>query len=195
MWCARFLDWKHPEMVVTLAHRLKENNYDVQIDMYGTGIEMSKVKSMANALGVEEMVVFKGNVPNAEIICAMQKHDIFLFTSDKNEGWGAVLNEAMSNGCAVVASNAIGSVPFLVKDGENGLIFKSRSVESFYEKVEFLLRHPDERRKMANRAYYTMREVWSPRQAAVNLLSLTDNLKKGKDSSIKEGPCSKALPI
>lgn len=195
MWCARFLDWKHPEMVVTLAHRLKENNYDVQIDMYGTGIEMSKVKSMANALGVEEMVVLKGNVPNAEIISAMQKHDIFLFTSDKNEGWGAVLNEAMSNGCAVVASNAIGSVPFLVKDGENGLIFKFRSVESLYEKVEFLLRHPDECRKMANRAYYTMREVWSPRQAAVNLLSLIDNLQKGKDSSIKEGPCSKALPI
>lgn len=195
MWCARFLDWKHPEMVVKLAHHLKENNYDVQIDMYGTGVEMPKVKSMANALGVEEMVVFKGSVPNAEIISAMQKHDIFLFTSDRNEGWGAVLNEAMSNGCTVVASNAIGSVPFLVKDGENGLIYKSRSVESLYEKVEFLLRHPDERRKMANRAYSTMRDVWSPRQAAVNLLSLIDNLQKGKDSSIKEGPCSKALPI
>lgn len=195
MWCARFLDWKHPEMVVKLAHRLKENNYDVQIDMYGIGVEMSKVKSMASALGVEKMVVFKGNVPNAELLSAMQKHDIFLFTSDRNEGWGAVLNESMSNGCAVVASNAIGSVPFLVKDGENGLIFKSRSVESLYEKVDFLLRHPDERRKMANRAYYTMRDVWSPRQAAVNLLSLIDNLQKGKDSSIKEGPCSKALPI
>ena len=37
MWCARFLKWKHPEMVIQLAHRLKLNNYDVQIDMFGAG--------------------------------------------------------------------------------------------------------------------------------------------------------------
>ena len=49
----------------------------------------------------------------------MEKSEIFLFTSDKGEGWGAVLNESMNSACAVVASHAIGSVPFLLKDGEN----------------------------------------------------------------------------
>ncbi len=37
----------------------------------------------------------------------MERADVFLFTSDFNEGWGAVLNESMNSGCAVVASHAM----------------------------------------------------------------------------------------
>lgn len=48
----------------------------------------------------------------SEVRSYMEKADIYLFTSDFNEGWGAVLNESMNSGCAVVASHAIGSVPF-----------------------------------------------------------------------------------
>ena len=194
MWCARFLDWKHPEMVVKLARRLRENNYDVQIDMYGTGVERSKVESLAIELGVDDMISFKGNVPNENIISAMHKHDIFLFTSDKNEGWGAVLNEAMSNGCTVVASCDIGAVPFLIKDGENGMVFHSKSIYSLFEKVVYLLDHPAKRIEMSLNAYRSMRDLWSPRQAAINFLQLTKNLLAGKDTSIDEGPCSKAYP-
>ena len=34
----------------------------------------------------------------------MEKADIFLFTSDRREGWGAVANEAMNSACALVVS-------------------------------------------------------------------------------------------
>ena len=54
-------------------------------------------------------------MPNAKILQEMRKHEIFLFTSDRNEGWGAVSNESMSNGCMLVGSDGIGSIPFLVK--------------------------------------------------------------------------------
>ena len=195
MWCARFLKWKHPEMVIQLAHRLKLNNYDVQIDMFGAGEEMTKIKALAKELGVDKMVMFKGNAPNEEIIRAMHQHDIFLFTSDRNEGWGAVLNEAMSNGCAVVASNEIGAVPFLVRDGVNGMGFQSRDLNSLYEKVVFLIDHPLVRKDLALKAYQTMKNVWSPKQAASNFLHLSKDLLDGRETSIKEGPCSRALPI
>lgn len=45
----------------------------------------------------------------------MRESHIFIFTSDRGEGWGVVLSEAMANGCTVVASNKIGAAPFLVK--------------------------------------------------------------------------------
>ena len=66
-----------------------------------------------------------GAMPPEEVRRHMEKADIYLFTSDFNEGWGAVLNESMNSGCAVVASHAIGSVPFLIKNGENGLIYEN----------------------------------------------------------------------
>ncbi len=34
---------------------------------------------------------------------------------------GAVANEAMANGCVVVGSHEIGSIPYLIQDLSNGL--------------------------------------------------------------------------
>ena len=69
----------------------------------------------------------------------MVKSQIFLFTSDYNEGWGAVLNEAMNSACAVIASHAIGSVPFLINNKKNGLIYQNGQMEDLYRKVKVLL--------------------------------------------------------
>lgn len=194
LWCARFLNWKHPELPVKLAARLKQRKYEFVIDMYGTGKELEITKNLAKKLGVEDVVNFCGNRPNDEILKEMIRHDIFLFTSDRNEGWGAVLNEAMSNGCAVVGSDEIGSVPFLIEDGVNGLIFKSRNLDSLEEKVVYLIDHPEERSRIAQNAYKTMREVWSPENAAKQLLNLIKAILSGDESLIpKSGPCSKAL--
>lgn len=195
MWCARFLDWKHPELAIKLARRLKDRGYRFQLDMYGTGVEQPSAKQLCQDLDVMDMICFKGNVPNDEILNAMRDHEIFIFTSDRNEGWGAVLNEAMSNGCAVVASNEIGSTPYLVDDGKNGLMFKSNSIDSLYEKVTYLLDHPSRCEEMAIEAYKMMRDIWSPRNAALNFIQLSKDLINGHDTSIEIGPCSKACLI
>lgn len=211
MWCARFLDWKHPELPVFLAKNLKKLGYKFTIDMYGSGEMFERTKALAQDLNVNDVITFCGNVPNEQILDAMRKHEIFLFTSDQNEGWGAVANEAMSNGCVLVGSDAIGSTPFLVKDGENGLLFKSSqtnkgllktklevdelALNSLTKKVEWLLNHPADRKVMAMAAYKSMCEVWSPKNAAHSFLKLVDDLQHGRYSSISEGPCSKATPI
>ena len=192
LWCARFLSWKHPELVIRLAARLKKDGYYVAIDMYGEGVELEKAQKLCDNLNVADIVTFKGNVPNAEIIQAMRQHDIFLFTSDRHEGWGAVLNEAMSNCCTVVASDTIGSAPFLIKDGVNGLLFKSEQIDSLYEKVVYLLKHPDLRQQMAGQGYEDMLHLWNPRHAAESLVRLIDDIQAGRETSIPEGPCSKA---
>lgn len=194
MWCSRFLDWKHPELPVHLAARLKNDGYVFYIDMYGSGEELETTKSLARKLNVEDVVRFCGNLPNKEILQEMRKHSIFLFTSDKGEGWGAVLNESMSNGCAVVASNRIGAVPFLIKDGENGLIFKSENIDSLYSKMKPLLDNKLLCKRLAYNAYETMSKEWSPVQAAIRFLKLCEAIKAGKDTPFAEGPCSKAYP-
>ncbi len=195
MWCARFIDWKHPEFPVLLSYRLKKAGYDFLLDMYGTGDKLESTRSLCEELDVSSSVCFKGYVQNEEIHLAMRQHDIFLFTSDQNEGWGVVLNEAMSNGCTVVASDAIGAVPYLVKDGYNGLSFKSGDINSLFEKVIFLLNNPMERARFSQNAFNTMRNIWSPHHAATNLLKLIEDIQHGRETSITDGPCSKALPV
>lgn len=201
MWCARLLKLKHPELPVILAAKLKKEGYRFVINIYGdeknllpsNKVYSSKdLKSLIDKLGVADVVNMKGSYPNSQILQAMREHDIFLFTSDRNEGWGVVANEAMSNNCCLVSSDAIGSSHYLLNDGVNGFIFKNRSIESLYDKVKYLFDHPLERKIMAERGAQDMFNIWSPKVAAKNLLQLIRDLNNGHQTSIIDGPCSKA---
>lgn len=195
LFVSRFLIWKHPEIPVAMAARLKRQGYDFELNMYGSGPELNKIKKIVEKEDLGEYVHFLGNRPNNEILEEMRVHDIFLFTSDQNEGWGAVVNEAMSNGCAVVASDKIGSVPFLISNNENGLIFKTCSVEDLTEKVKYLLDNPLECKRLGSNAIHTISEVWSPTNAAKSFLSLVEGLNNNNPNIVIEGPCSPASPI
>ena len=192
LWCARFLLFKHPELAIKLAGKLKEDGFHFRLDMIGDGEVRQQAEGLVDALGVKDCVRFLGVMPNEQVLQQMSNHDIFLFTSDRYEGWGAVVNEAMANGCCVVGSDAIGSVPYLVTDGATGMIFKSCDLDSLYEKVKYLLDNPEERQRMAKAGRQRMVELWSPENAAKSLLQLIDDLQQGRYTSILQGPCSKA---
>lgn len=191
MWCARFLKWKHPELPVLMAEKLRQKGHRFVIDFYGSGEEEASIRALASHLGLEDCIHFLGAVPNEQVLQAMRQHDIFLFTSDSNEGWGAVANESMSQGCVLVGSDAIGSIPFLVKHRQNGLMFRSCQVDSLVEEAEWLITHPQEMRRMQRAAVSTMQEIWSPRNAARQFLQLVGDLENGRECSVMEGPGSK----
>lgn len=201
MWCARFLTLKHPELVVALAKSLKDSGLDFHIDVFGDDNNVSrhersffrtKLEELIKSNQVDDRITLRGRVPNNKIIDELRGHQIFLFTSDKKEGWGAVANESMSNGCVLVASDDIGSTPYLIKDGSNGLVFKSCDSLSLSAKLKWLINHPQEMKQMRLNALKTMKTLWNPHNAAVSLLKLIENIQQGLDTSIEEGPCSKA---
>lgn len=199
LWCARFLLLKHPELVIQLAAKLKEDGYDFAIDMYGDEGHLAshdkvyprkKLEELIEKMGVEDVVTLKGSRPNSEILMAMKDGDIFLFTSDRLEGWGAVANESMANGCVLVASDAIGSTHYLVKHKETGMIFRSCDLDSLYEQVKYLLDNPDVRKQISEAGRESMIKLWSPANAAKSLLQLIEDIQAGYETSIVEGPCS-----
>lgn len=192
LWCARFLLLKHPELAVLLAQRLKEAGYDFELNMIGNGDKFESIVRMIDKLEVADVVHLLGNMPNKEVCKQMREHDIFLFTSDQNEGWGAVSNEAMSNGCVLVGSERIGSVPYLISNNKNGMMFKSENLDSLFDKVKFLIVNPQKRLQMSRNGIDTMMNVWSPQNAAKSLTLLINDIMNNKSSVIKDGPCSKA---
>lgn len=192
MWCSRFLSLKHPELPILMAQRLKKEGLRFFLDFYGSGEVEQKSRDMASRLGLDDVVRFHGAIPNDQVLKEMRRHKIFLFTSDRLEGWGAVANEAMSQGCALVGSDAIGSVPYLVENRRNGMIFKSEDVDSLTDCVRTLIENRSLLKDIRHNAVATMQTMWSPAVAARNLLKLIDDIKNGRSCSIMEGPCSKA---
>lgn len=194
LWAGRLLHWKHPEDGVEVAKRLKKNGYDFQLDIIGTGEMEDRLKAMIAEADLADCVRLLGVMKPGEVRDHMEKSGIYLFTSDKREGWGAVLNEAMNSGCAVVASHAIGSVPYLINNEENGLIYKSGDIDSLYEKVRALLDSPEKQETMGRHAYETIVNEWNAEVAAHRLLVLSERILSGEKypDLYERGPCSKA---
>lgn len=197
LWCGRFLDWKHPEDAIYVAKRLKEDRYDFKLKIAGCGdLEDIMVKNVKNNQ-LEKCVQFLGVLKTEEVRDEMEKAGIYLFTSDKQEGWGAVLNEAMNSGCAVVASHAIGAVPYLVEDCKNGYVYESGNKEMLYEKVKFLLENKLEQERLGKAAYYTIVNEWNAEEAAKRFVNLSEHILSGENypDLYKSGPCSKAIRL
>lgn len=172
LWVARLIEWKHPDASIRIARRLKQAGYKFRLSLIGNGELENKIREMIKAEGVEDCVQMLGAMSPEDVRKYMEQSEIFLFTSDFNEGWGAVLNESMNSACAVVASHAIGAAPFLIRDGENGFIYKNGDENDLFNKVKFLLDNTEKRKEMSLKAYKTMTETWNAENAVKNFIKL-----------------------
>lgn len=192
IWVARFIKWKHPEIVIKLAKNLKKQGYNFEIKMLGTGVLEKKIKDEVNKNGLNDVVNIVGQVPSDKVKDYMNKANIFIGTSDYNEGWGAVVGEAMNAGCSIVANRQMGSVPYLIKEGETGFTYKSYA--ELENKIKFLIKDKNIRTKIGENAYKYITEKWTSSIAAQNIIELFDSILNKRNFNIKEGPASKALP-
>ena len=192
LWVARLIDWKHPEIAVEVAKKLKDNGYIFSLNLIGIGPLEEKIKGLIENYGLQKEVKMLGSMTPEEVREEMEKSSIFLFTSDREEGWGAVLNEAMNSACAVVANRQIGSVPFLIDDGKNGLIYGGNNVEKIYRKVKSLLDDGQFAKAIGVNAYKTISEEWNAEIASDRLVSFVKSEKYKRNRMYDKGPCSRA---
>ena len=189
LWVGRFLEWKRPGQILELARELKNRGWNFTIDMIGSGEIEDEIKKKIRQYKLEQVVNMKGSMPAAQVRKYMDEANIFLFTSNKQEGWGAVLNEAMNSRCAIVANQEIGSVPFLLQHGKNGLIYDG-TVEDLIVQTEKLLSNITLQMKYGNKAYETVYTEWNAYVAAHNFVQLVQRLSAGEKCWKElQGPC------
>ncbi|MCI9015567.1 MAG: glycosyltransferase [Clostridia bacterium] len=190
IWVARFIKWKHPEIVIKLAKNLKNQNYNFNIKMLGAGILEDKIKEEIKKESLEDVIEVVGQVQSDKVKDYMEKANIFIGTSDSRESWGAVINESMNAGCVVIANQKMGSVPFLIKNEENGLMYnKYKELEKH---VKDAIQNKKLREKLGANAYKTITEDWTSNIAANNLIDLFESIIDKKEFEVKDGPTSKA---
>ena len=189
IWVARFIKWKHPEIVVKLARNLKKQNYNFKIQMLGTGKLEDKIKKQIKNNNLEDVIEVVGQVPSNEVKNYMEKANIFIGTSDSFEGWGAVINESMNAGCAIVASKKMGSVPFLIGNNDTGLMYDN--YKDLENKVKLLIKDSKLRKKFSKNAYNYITTKWTGELAAENIIKLFDSIINDKKVDLQDGPASK----
>lgn len=192
LWAGRFLTWKHPELMIHMAERLKADGVTFTASLIGDGELYGQLKAMIIQKGLTDDVHLLGAMSPDEVRAHMEQSEVFLFTSDRGEGWGAVLNEALNSCCVVLADNAIGSVPYLIRDGVNGYIYSDGDEDGLYRKLRAILDEPETQRPVALAANETMQSDWNADTAAERLIALAKALDAGLDTPFDTGVCSKA---
>lgn len=193
LWAARMIPWKHPEYAITAAKQLRQWGCDFTMELVGNGELQQEMERLVAQEGLQAQVKLTGACTPEQVRRKMERAAIFLVTSDQNEGWGAVVNEAMNSGCAVVACRGVGAAPFLIENGKNGLLFEVGDPAELAAQTRFLLEHPRQRRQLGEEAYRTIVETWNSSCAAQRLIALSQDLLDGKTPALPEsGPCSPA---
>ena len=192
LWVARMIDWKHPELAIQVAKQLKADGHQFHLNMIGIGELEEQLNNMIDNYGLQDCVHLLGAMKPEQVRKHMEQSQVFLFTSDCNEGWGAVLNEAMNSGCAVVANRDIGSVPFLVINGVNGLVYDDGDFDELYRHTVDLLNDATLRENIGRNAFYTITTMWNSKTAVKRLLLLIEKLKRNEENPFSDGVCSAA---
>jgi glycosyltransferase involved in cell wall biosynthesis len=96
-------------------------------------------------------IVFRGFSNQSEIAAYYDLCDVFVMPSE-TEPWGLVVNEAMNAGRPVIVSNRAGCGPDLVREGENGFVFKAGDSEDLSRVLREALASPERRVEMGRKS-------------------------------------------
>lgn len=98
----------------------------------------------------------------------------------------------MNSACAVIAGDKIGSVPYLMKHEQNGLIFRDKDINDLTRKTLYLLKNPERISQLGREAYKTISNEWNAETAAKRFVTLSEALKEDSKpvNLFDDGPCS-----
>ncbi len=102
---------------------------ELTLNIVGFGPQEAELKAIAG-----KNVVFHGAVANAELPKFYQANDVFVLPS-KSEPWGMVVEEALNNGVPVLVSDSVGCAEEIVRNEENGIIFRNDDDANFFAAV------------------------------------------------------------
>ncbi|TXE05859.1 glycosyltransferase family 4 protein [Gelidibacter salicanalis] len=120
LWVRSFSEIYNPELAIQVLNELKNRGYPATLCMVGpdTDGSLAKVKKLADTLNVE--VIFTGKLLKSDWISISKEYNVFINTTNYDNTPVSVI-EAMALGLPVVSTN-VGGMPYLIKDGVEGLL-------------------------------------------------------------------------
>ena len=134
--------------VVTLVrafHLLRTARPGMKLMIAGSGPVLPDLERLRADLALGDSFVLRPSV--SDVVPCLSEIDIFVLPS-RSESMSNSLMEAMACGCCVVASNTGGN-PELVRDGENGLLFRAGDPEHLAAQLRLLVDRDELRRSFA----------------------------------------------
>jgi glycosyltransferase involved in cell wall biosynthesis len=118
VYVGRLLDMKEPENLIETWFHVVAKKPSARLALVGDGVMRPQLEAMSARLGLQNNLLFVGWVD--DVPQWVHRAKIFLSVSSQ-EGVPTALIEAMAGGLVPVHTR-VGGVPFILRDGENGLL-------------------------------------------------------------------------
>ena len=151
-----------------------------EIEIVGDGPCESSLKFLADKLGIQNQVVFSGQLPREKVFEKMRNADSLVMVSV--DTFGMVYIEALSQGCLVVAAKNQG-VDGIIVNGENGFLVECDDVKALTELLDqMMLLDKQEIIRITGNGLKTAIEMTDGHLAQKLLERLSVHLKHNKES-------------
>lgn len=144
-WVGRLSTEKGPDIALEAFARLGRSN--IRLLMIGAGPDESLLRRRAAVLGLGDLVLWRGVVPDAGVL--FSAFDAFLLSS-RSEGTPVALLEAMATQVPIVATR-VGGVPDMI-DATSASLVESHDVDGMAAALADVLDEPNLARARADRA-------------------------------------------
>jgi 1,2-diacylglycerol 3-alpha-glucosyltransferase len=143
LFAGRLAEEKHIDVLIDAVAKTPKS-LNVHLEIVGGGEVKAALKAQAERLGLSDRVKFFGLASDEDLRKAYIQADLFCMPGTA-ELQSLVTLEAMSASTPVVLANAM-ALPHLVRDGENGYLFRPMDSDDLAEKITRILQLPEEKR-------------------------------------------------
>lgn len=164
----RFTESKSPQSTVLAFSKTLKVFPDAKLIMAGTGELLTECENLVRELKIAQNVVFAGWISPEKQVELFRHSAIFVQHSviAKNgdaEGTPVVILEASAAGLPIVSTKHGGIVDTVI-DTETGFLVNEHDVEAMAEKMIFLLKNPEQIKRMGQNGKQFIKENFSMRK-------------------------------
>lgn len=147
IYVGRVKKYKQLEDLIIAFKVVKENGRNLELIIAGRGDYHEKLRELVKKLNIDSnSVKIYQDITEQEKISILQKGWVYVITSMK-EGWGLSLIEANACGTPIIAYNIPG-LKDSVKNGQTGLLVKSRDIKKLAKTIDKVLSDTELRKKL-----------------------------------------------
>ena len=129
---------KQPLLTVKTIHQLQKKGYNVQLDIYGDGVERKNIENYIQENNLQN-IYLHGNSLEEIVKKGYQKAHFLVFLS-KSEGWPKVVAEAMFWGCLPITTN-VSCISEMLDNGNRGSIVND-NLDEIIDAIQFYIQKP-----------------------------------------------------
>lgn len=150
--------WKGIQYLLGSIKFISKNNSNILLTIVGDGDAIEYYKSQVLKLKIEDYVEFKGSLSGNDLVKKYQETDVLVLPSTSEaESFGMVLIEAMACKKPVIGSK-MGGIPYVIDDGENGLLVPPKNTQSLAGAIIKILENPKLAKQMGEKGYKKVKE-------------------------------------